>query len=170
MRSRGRRPVRQHLPQVRRSPDREDGSRAREGDEARGSPLDSYGSLEIRSVHAGRPRSQGVDPGGRHPPLPDQGPRSRGRSREFVRQVRGPQPHRVVQGPRNDHRRLPCQRARSQGGRMRIHREHLRGPRRLCGKGRDEVRSIPPLWKGRHGQARPGPVLRSQGPVDRWQL
>ena len=155
---------------MRRSSDRQDGSRTRQGDEARGSALGPHGSMEVRAVHARGPRAQGLHPGGRDPPVSDQGPRSRGRSRQFVREVRGAQPHRFLQGPRHDHRGLPRQRARSQGRGMRLHREHLRRPCGICGQGRDEVRRLPSLRKGRNGQARPGPVLRSQGPLHRRQL
>ena len=170
LRSGGRRPVREHMPQMRRSPDRQDGPGTGQGDEARGPPQGAHRGLEVRALHARGPRPQGLHPGGRHPPVPHEGAGSRDRRREHLRQVRGSEPHRVLQGQGDDHRRLPRQGARRQGGRMRVHRQHVRRPRRLRGQGRHEVRRVPALRQGRHGKARAGAVLRRQGPVHRREL
>ena len=114
--------------------------------------------------HAGRDSARGRDPAARGAP-----PVRPGR-RTGAAEDRGGQPHRLVQGPGHDHGHLQGGRGGGEGGRLRLHRQHLGLGRRLQRPGRPHLRGAHPRGPHRPGQAGPGPDPRRQGPAAAGQL
>ena len=83
---------------------------------------------------------------------------------------RGPQPDRLVQGPRHDDGRHRGGRPRPEGRAVRVDRQHLGLGGRLRRAGRHHLRGADPAGQDRDGQARPGGHARRQDHSDRRQL
>ena len=75
-------------------------------------------------------------------------------------QVRGPQPDRLVQGPRDDRGRLRCDRGGGGGGDVRLDREHRRERRGVRRAGRSARRGDRARGQDRGRQARAGADAR----------
>ena len=89
---------------------------------------------------------------------------------EVLAQVRGAQPHRVVQGPRHDHGDLRGRPGGRQGGHLRLHRQHQRVRGRLRDQGRHALRRPGARGQDRAGQAEPGDRARRHAAAGRRQL
>ncbi len=101
-------------------------------------------------------------PGGQHAAAPPRGARPVDRHRRAPAQARGPQPHRLVQGPGHDRRRHPGAADRRARGRLRVHRQHLRLARGLRGPGGDSRAGAGP-----RGQRRARASWPSRSPTAR---
>ena len=92
-------------------------------------------------------------------------PRLRG-----LREIRGAESDRLVQGSRDDGRRLEGGGAGDGRGRLRLDRKHLGVRRRLCRAGGDSLRRDSAGGQNRERQAGAGVRLRREGGGDRRQL